>query len=329
MKFKDSKTPRVIELYSGMLDILDAIGIPLEHSNDRAKERIAGACLAVGGISESFAQAKSSDDSHFLTTREIIKFENEFFGENISLGSYDDIRRKDLRYVLEALIVVRSGDFEKKATNNPTRGYALNPFFAELVKSYGKKEWSQKLVQFKERHQSFKEQLERKRNLEKIPVILPDGEKIELSVGEHNILQKKIIEEFLPIFGMGAQLLYVGDTTDKSLYRCDDKLRELNFFALEHEELPDIIAYSESKNLLYLIEAVHSTGPMDEIRVRRLNALLEKCKADVVYFTAFLDKKAFRQWSEKIAWETEVWIADNPEHLIHFNGFKFLEIHKG
>ncbi len=25
-----------------------------------------------------------------------------------------------------------------------------------------------------------------------------------------------------------------------------------------------------------------------------------------------------------VAWETEVWIADNPDHLVHFNGHKFL-----
>jgi hypothetical protein len=26
----------------------------------------------------------------------------------------------------------------------------------------------------------------------------------------------------------------------------------------------------------------------------------------------------------EIAWETEVWVADAPSHLIHFNGERFL-----
>ena len=34
--------------------------------------------------------------------------------------------------------------------------------------------------------------------------------------------------------------------------------------------MPDVVAYGREKNLLSLIEAVHSTGPMSEIRVMKL-----------------------------------------------------------
>jgi hypothetical protein len=27
---------------------------------------------------------------------------------------------------------------------------------------------------------------------------------------------------------------------------------------------------------------------------------------------------------DKISWETEVWVADSPTHMIHFNGERFL-----
>jgi adenine-specific DNA-methyltransferase len=40
--------------------------------------------------------------------------------------------------------------------------------------------------------------------------------------------------------------------------------------------------------------------------------------------TAFPDRVTFRKFAKDIAWETEVWIADNPDHMIHFNGDKFL-----
>ena len=92
-------------------------------------------------------------------------------------------------------------------------------------------------------------------------------------------------------------------------------------------ELPDIVTYSKEKNLLFLIEAVHSSGPMDEARVRRLQNNLVGCPAETVFFTAFLTKNEFRRWLTSIAWETEVWIADSPEHLVHFNGYKFLQLH--
>ena len=137
-------------------------------------------------------------------------------------------------------------------------------------------------------------------------------------------MQKEIIEQFLPRFGSDCAVLYIGDTSNKSLHIEIEELKKLNFFELSHDELPDIIAYSESKNWLYLIEAVHSSGPMSEIRVHQLKKLLKDTKAEIIFVTAFLSRNEFRKWVIEVAWETEVWIADNPDHMIHFNGHKFL-----
>jgi type II restriction enzyme len=124
-------------------------------------------------------------------------------------------------------------------------------------------------------------------------------------------------------------VLYVGDTKDKFLHLEKDALENIKFFPLEHEELPDVVAYSKEKNLLYLIEAYHSTGEWSEVRVRKIKRKLEEshCTANIVFFTAFENRSIFKQKAKDIAWETEVWIAETPEHLVHFNGFKFLEIH--
>lgn len=318
----------VKNLIISMLDILEQVGIPLEGKTDRRLERIAEACLAVGKIQTSFSEASSFDSGDFLKTRDLIAFMNRYYGENISSGSYDDIRRKDLILLVEAGIVLNSSSVDKQATNNPTRGYALSPHFVRLLKAVGKPVWNEELKVFLLENGKLQEELTKKRNLERIPVILPSGNELMLSAGEHNELQKLIIESFLPQFGFGAQVLYVGDTSDKFLLREDESLKQLGFFELEHDELPDVVAYSANKNLLYLIEAVHSTGPMNEIRVRKLKRQLKECHADIVFITSFLTKKDFRKWVTEIAWETEVWIADSPEHLIHFNGYKFLEIHK-
>ena len=310
-----------------MLDILGEVGIPLDGT-PRRLEKMAMACLAVGDVKTNFAEAKSADDNHFLTTREIINYENANYGENISSGSYDDIRRKDLLMPVQAQIVLNSSAFDSQATNNPTRGYALNPLFASLIRTFGTNEWEKSLNEYKSKAKPLRDELERRRNMEKIPVKLPSGVELELSAGEHNLLQKRIVEDFLPRFGMGAEVLYIGDTSDKFLYMNKEVLGKIGFFVLEHEELPDVVAYCREKNLLFLIEAVHSAGPMSEIRVMKLKKQLENCTANPVFITSFLDKKEFRKWVTEIAWETEVWIADNPEHMIHFNGYKFLEIHQ-
>lgn len=131
-----NKTSEVRSLIFSMLDILGEVGIPLDGT-PRRLEKIAMACLAVGDIKTKFAEAKSASDNRFLTTREIITYENANYDKNISSGSYDDIRRKDLLLPVQAKIVLNSSSFDLQATNNPTRGYALNPLFADLIKCFG------------------------------------------------------------------------------------------------------------------------------------------------------------------------------------------------
>lgn len=328
IKIQTGTPTKVKNLVFNILDVFQLIGIPVDNT-DRKLERMAKACLAVGKIKKDFSEACSFEDG-FTRTRDIITFENKNFGEDISPGSYDDIRRQDLKLLVEAGIVVNSSSTEEQATNNPSRGYGLSTSFANLLHSFGSSRWEILLNEFRKETKSLKEELERRRDLQKVPVTLPNGKTIVLSYGEHNNLQKAIIEVFLPLFGLGAEVLYVGDTKDKFLHLEKVELEKIKFFTLEHEELPDVVAYSREKNLLYLIEAYHSTGEWDEIRVRKVKRKLEEsgCTANVVFFTAFENKNIFKQKAKDIAWETEVWIADSPEHLVHFNGYKFLELHK-
>ena len=328
IKFTEGKSEHVQKLYSDMLDILTAVGIPVkELSSDRRREKMAGACLAAGQIVDSFKEAKSVMNGSFLKTLDIIIFENEHYGEHISSGSYDDIRRKDLKMLVDEGFVVNSSELDQAATNNPNRGYTLSAPFANLLKVYGTSKWDERLAYFIEIHQKTKEELARKRAMERIPVTLPSGLTLELSTGEHNLLQKKIVEDFLSLFGMGAEVFYIGDSSDKYLHRDTEALQQLHI-SLEHGKLPDIVAYSHEKNLLFLIEAYHSSNPMNNERVCSLKQLVADCGANVVYVTAFLNKLEGLKHLKEIAWETEVWFANEPEHMMHLNGYKFLEIHR-
>ena len=165
------------------------------------------------------------------------------------------------------------------------------------------------------------------RNLPRFPVLLPRDQTIAPGTSPLRRVRRAIIEEFLPRFGYGAEVLYVGDAASKYLVRDEARLSDLDFFELAHGELPDIVAYSPKRHWLYLIEAVHSSGPVSPIRHLELSRLTARCKADIVYVTAFLNREAFRKFAADISWETEVWIADAPDHLIHFNGDSFMGPH--
>ncbi|MEQ9285816.1 MAG: BsuBI/PstI family type II restriction endonuclease [Cyclobacteriaceae bacterium] len=321
------KSSRVQKLINSALYILDCFGVPL-NSTPRRLERMAIAFLASGDIKSlgDFKKVKDLNSGYSLKTREIIIFVNEHFNEDISSGSYDDIRRKDLKLLTVAEVVLQSSP--NSATNDSTRGYSINPTYATLIRTFGTKDWEKSVKEKLRNVEPLSQKLKREREINKVNVTLPLGGKLFFSAGEHNDLQKAIIEEFLPRYGYGAEVLYVGDTSDKYLHLEKEKLHHLNFFEISHEELPDVVAFSKKKNWLYLIEAVHSSGPISELRLIQLQKLTEKCKVDVVFVTAFMNRPKFRQFMSDIAWETEVWIADNPDHLVHFNGDKFLGPYK-
>ena len=164
--------------------------------------------------------------------------------------------------------------------------------------------------------------------LQKLEIIVSPQMTLKISPRKSSHIKKQIIEQFLPRFGSDCSVLYIGDTSNKSLHIEIEALKKLNFFELSHDELPDIVAYSKKNNWLYLIEAVHSSGPMSETRMLELKKMLKDCKAELIFVTAFLTRNEFKKWLMDIAWESEVWIADNSDHLVHFNGHKFLGAYK-
>lgn len=158
----------------------------------------------------------------------------------------------------------------------------------------------------------------------KVRLKLPDGSTAELSPGIHNELQRRIIEDFAARFTRDAVLVYLGDSANKRLIMSTQILKSLSIPTMSHDKLPDVVLYEMGRNWLFLIEAVTSHGPVSPKRHAELEQMLKDCTADRVYVTAFTDFADFKKYAADIVWESEVWIADFPDHMIHFNGGKFL-----
>jgi len=321
------KSKDVEQLIEHTLIVLNDLGIPLDGS-PRRLQRMAMSFMAVSNIAsmDDWNNIVERSQHHHLKTRDIIEFINEYFEEDISRGSYDDVRRRDLQLLLAANIVLHTQP--STATNNPSRAYMLSPIFAQIIQFFGTRDWELKLDEFLKNKVTLIQELATTREMDLLPVQIPSGGTLQFSPGKHNKLQKLVIELFLPRYGYGAEVLYVGDTSDKFLLLEAERLKQLQFFELSHGKLPDIVAYSSHKNWLYLIEAVHSSGAITPLRLRDLQRLTQQCTAEIIYVTTFLNRETFRKFVADIAWETEVWIADDPDHLIHFDGEKFLGPYK-
>ena len=163
-----------------------------------------------------------------------------------------------------------------------------------------------------------------KRLLAEHSIRFPDGSLHYTPRFRWCLLVKAIIEQFCPAFAPGGVVLYIGDTENKFVHLETAGLTALGVTLDSAAKIPDVIVHHTAKNWLLLIEAVTSAGPVDGKRRKELKDLFAGCKAGLVFVTAFESRRTMQTFVSHIAWESEVWIAEDPDHMIHFNGERFL-----
>ena len=301
-------------------EILKALGMPKQQYNDRS----AYTFLALTGIKEEDSWNKATNNPMRIV--DMMNFMAEYYGKVYKPNTRETIRKDTIHQFCDGAITVRNVDDEERATNSPLYSYRLTDEVLEVIHAYGTDEWEEKLGTWLKKHETLIKKYSQVREMTMIPVKV-NGKELQFSPGKHNQLQKAIIEEFAPRFAPGAEVLYVGDTAKKDLVKNREKLEELGVCITDHDKLPDIVLYRPDKNWLYFIEAVTSAGPISVKRTHEIQAMLENCECGIIYVTAFLDmssENGFKKFINEIAWETEIWIADNPDHMIHLNGDRFL-----
>lgn len=276
--------------------------------------------LALANIKKSTPWKNATND--WLRVHDIISFANKNYYAGYAENSRETFRKKALHNFRNAAMVEDNG----VATNSPNYRWRITDEFLRVLRNIDND--NNALLSFKKRHISLVDLYSSRRSIKKMPVKI-NGADYSFGPGKHNQLQKAIIEEFAPRFASNSECLYVGDTTDKDLVKDETKLQKLGFEITVHDKMPDVVLYREDKHWLFFIEAVTSVGPMDGKRLVELKAMTRNVSAGIIYVTAFLDFKTFKSFSDKLAWDTEVWIADMPDHMIHLNGDKFIGPRKG
>ncbi|NJN26150.1 MAG: restriction endonuclease [Cyclobacteriaceae bacterium] len=300
-------------------EILRALGLPPAQYNEMA----AVTFLALCNIKENDKWAKATRQS-LGVTKGIMTFVNENYGKSYAPNTRETFRRQVLHQFVQARVVDYNPDNPILPVNSPRAHYALTYQVLNVVKAYKTLNWKAILNSFIDTVGKLSEVYLKERELNQIPVLLQNGEIIKLSAGKHNEVQAAVIEQFAPRFANGGTLLYLGDTAKKDLFVDEIGLRDLGIPIEQHGKLPDVVIYDDKRKWIFLIEAVTSHGPVSPKRLLELEDLLKNCKVGKVYVTAFPDMMEFKKHSNTIAWETEVWLMDVPDHMIHFNGDRFI-----
>ena len=292
-------------------ELLMTLGLPKAQQSDICVLTI----LGMANIKPNTPWSEATNE--WLRIHDIIGFANANFSVSYAENSRETFRKQALHHFRTAAIVEDNG----KSTNSPNYRWRLTKEFVDILQNIGITDVP--LKAFLKNHERLVDIYASKKIMEKMPVKI-NGQDFTFSPGPHNELQKAIIEEFAPRFAPNSECLYVGDTTEKDLVKNVAKLRKLGFEITLHDKMPDVVLYREDKNWIYFVESVTSVGPMDPKRLVEIGQMTENVTSGMIFVTAFLNFKTFKKFSEKLAWETEVWIADMPDHMIHLNGDKFL-----
>ena len=307
------------ERISEALDVLKQLGMPNEQLNDRT----AICLLALLNLPETTPWNKASNP--MLGIRAILDFAREKLEHNYAENSRESIRKYSVKQLVAAGILLHNPDKPDRAVNSSDNCYQVESNALALLRKVGTKEWKSALLTYLKNNQTLAAQFARHRDMQRIPVVINHGLNIKLSAGKHSDLIRVIIEEFIPRFVPGGELVYVGDTGTKWGYFDEALLDSIGVKVGNHGKMPDVIIYYREKNWLILVEAVASGGPMDAMRHSELSNLFRTSTAGLVFVTAFPDRgEVMRKFLSVVAWETEVWCASDTSHLIHFNGIRFL-----
>lgn len=299
--------------------ILRGLGMPPAQSNEMAGLTL----LALCGMTQDGSWSGASR-SRRTVTKGIMDHVREHFGRDYAPNTRETFRRQVLHQFVLAGIAERNPFEPDLPTNSPKSHYAVSEAALRVIQSFGAANWESSIGNFRRDLPAWLAKYEDSQSETLVPIRFPDGQEVRLSPGSHNDLQKAVIEKFAPRFAPGANVLYLGDTAKKDLHVEQQRLLEVGLSLTEHDKLPDIVLHDRGRNRLFLIEAVTSHGPVDGKRLTEFEALLKSCRATPVYVSAFLDFDEFRKHMKAIAWETEVWLAEVPDHMIHFDGDKFL-----
>jgi adenine-specific DNA-methyltransferase len=303
------------------IGVLKLMGLPEAQQNERsALSLLALVQLKKGGSWQNLKEP-------MLGIRAILDFCRNEYDKPYAENSRESIRKETMHQFVAAGVALQNPDDPDRAPNSPKWCYQISPEAKVLLSTYGTKAWDPALKKWHVNVPTLGARYRKARDMHRVPCRLGDGTILELSPGKHSGLIRDIVEQFAPRFAPGSRAVYIGDTGNKGVVFDEDYLAKLGIVVHERGKMPDVVLHHIERDWLLLVESVTSVGPVDGKRHAELSHLFDKSSAGLVYVTAFRDRVMMKKFLAEIAWETEVWVASDPDHLIHFNGDRFLGPH--
>lgn len=139
----------------------------------------------------------------------------------------ETIRDEAVKYFVEEGLLVKNPDHPARPTNSGRTVYQIEHTALQLCRTFKTDRWESALQRYMSARDGIRRELQRVRELARIPVRLPNGGTITLSPGGQNPLIKAFVEDFCPRYVPGGTVLYVGDAENKFQHYESDYFKKL------------------------------------------------------------------------------------------------------
>ncbi|MCK5460918.1 hypothetical protein KAI58_02945 [Candidatus Gracilibacteria bacterium] len=310
--------PDVTKKYRKELDkiknLLKKVGFNNKHNTDLT----AWAILALQDEKPKQTKIGFGSLAEGASIRDLLDFCREC-GTNYAENTRESVRKHSIKYLVEAHIVIRNHDDPGRPTNSAKTNYILNKEFLKIINAT---QGQKKLIADWNKKYSIMDPTNNWRKDKSLKVSFEEYI-YQVHPSPHNFLSKIAVENFLPAISENFKIIYFSDTDDKSLHTTNtlDNFMKSKFDV--HKQVPDVIAYDDKTKTLFFIEAIASSGEINDLRKKEIDKLFPiDSKINRCYVSVFMNRKEFRKFSDSIANGTEVWIVDKVLHTITFRELK-------
>jgi BsuBI/PstI restriction endonuclease len=247
---------------------------------------------------------------------DVLEFARRDLGIRVAENTRESYRKTSLKPLYEGGLITR----HQLSTNDPNTFYRLHPDVLVALDESPPALDRATIDRLRQR-EALPPERGRATAAGRIRLLAAPGRHFSLGGGDHNELERAIVERYAPTFLHNPRLVFLGDAARKTGYQDRTLMRELNLPIEVKANLPDVILLSQSTRELVVAEAVVSTGIIDESRLAQLVDLTSECARlgfTIQFLTAFPSRSLLRRFADQIAWGTAVWVAAEPNNLVLF-----------
>jgi hypothetical protein len=247
---------------------------------------------------------------------DILNFAREVVGKKVAENTREAYRKNSLAPLMNYGLIVR----HQLSTNDPNTYYRLHPDFIQIF-SEQNVDKRNKLISGLQKLFAKAKAIKKSQHKHDMSVRIDAAQVFSLSPGEHNSLERAVVEIFGHAFLHDPQVVYLGDTAPRKGYQNRTLMRKLNLPIDTTASLPDIILFSEPESHVVIVEAVSTSGPVNSLRLDQLKKFTKgprKLRYKISYISAFPSRSIFRRFVEQISWGSSVWIENEPHNIVHF-----------